>query len=122
MSIISLGTGGESADGSAEGFAQRAGVDVNAVVEVEEFADAASVRTYDTGRVALVDHHQGIVFLGQGTDFVHGGYVAVHREHAVGHDDAEALGLGLLQAVLELFHVGVGIAVAFGLAQGAHRR
>ena len=67
--------------------------------------------------VALVDHHQRIVFLGQVADFVYRGDVAVHREHTVGDDDAETLGLRLLQTVLQLSHIGIGIAVALSLAQ-----
>ena len=67
--------------------------------------------------MALVDHHQRVVLLGQGADFVERSGVAVHREDAVGDDDAEALRLGALEALLQFGHVGVGVAVAHGLAQ-----
>ena len=68
-------------------------------------------------RVALIHHNECVVFLGQVANLVHRCHVAVHREHAVGDDDAEALGLRLLQAAFQLAHVGVGIAVALRLAQ-----
>ena len=68
-------------------------------------------------RVALVHHHKCVVLLSQVADLVHRGHIAVHGEHAVGADDAEALGLGLLEATLQVFHVGVLVAVALGLAQ-----
>ena len=67
--------------------------------------------------MALVDHDEGVVFFGEVADFVHGGDVAVHGEDAVGGDDAESLGLGLFEALFELVHVSVGIAVAFGFAE-----
>ena len=67
--------------------------------------------------MALVDHHQGVVFLSQGADRVERRGVAVHREYAVGADDAEALRLGLLETLLQFAHVGVGVAVAHGLRQ-----
>ena len=72
---------------------------------------------HHAGRVALVHHDEGVVLLGQVTYLVHGGHVAVHREDAVGHDDAEALLLRGLQLALQVLHVGVGVAVALGLAQ-----
>ena len=73
--------------------------------------------TYNACRVALVHHNQCIVLLCQVTDLVHGSHVAVHREHTVGHDDAEALSLSLLKALLQFLHVGIGIAIALCLAQ-----
>ena len=72
---------------------------------------------HHTCRVALVHHHQCVVLLCQVTDLVHGSHVAVHREHTVGNDDAETLGLSLLKALLQFLHVGIGIAVALCLAQ-----
>ena len=108
---------GETAQGSAEALAQRAGVDVHTAVGAEELAHAVSRLANDSCAVALVDHDKGIVFLGQVADLIHRGDVAVHRENAVGHDDAETLCLCLLQTFLQLSHVGIGIAVALGLAQ-----
>ena len=67
--------------------------------------------------MALIDHDQRVVLLGKGADLVQRGGVAVHGEDTVGDDDAETLLLGLLEALLQLVHVGVGVAVADGLAQ-----
>ena len=67
--------------------------------------------------MALVDHHEGVVLLGQVAYLVHWSHIAVHREHAIGADDAEALSLGLLEATLEVFHVGILIAIALCLAE-----
>ena len=67
--------------------------------------------------MALVDHHQRIVLFRQGADLVERCGVAVHREYAVGNDDAEPLGLRLLQALFQFAHVGIGVTVTHGLAQ-----
>ena len=112
-----LTAGGEAAHGAAEGFAQGAGVDIDAAIGVVELADAAAGLADDACGVALIDHDEGVVLLGEVADAVHGGDVAVHGEDAVGHDDAEALFLGGLELALEVVHVGVGVAVALGLAE-----
>ena len=67
--------------------------------------------------MALVDHHQRVVLFRQSADPIERCGVAVHREYAVGDDDAEPLGLRLLQALLQFAHVGIGVAVTHGLAQ-----
>ena len=71
------------------------------------------------GRVAIVDHRQRAVALGEITDGGEVGDIAVHREDAVGDDqlEARARGVGLLEARFELVHVGIGVAVAARLAQ-----
>ena len=69
------------------------------------------------GRVAFIDEHEGVVFFGEVADLVHGSHVAVHREDAVGADDAEALCLGLFETAFEVGHVAVGITVALGFAE-----
>ena len=67
--------------------------------------------------MGLVHHHECIVFLREVADLVHRGHVSVHREHAVGYDNPEPLGLRLLEAALEVFHIGVGVTVPLCLAQ-----
>ena len=67
--------------------------------------------------MAFIHHHKGVVFLREVADLVHRGDIAVHREHAVGAYDAEPLRLRLLEAALEFRHVGIGIAIAHGLAK-----
>ena len=67
--------------------------------------------------MAFVYHHESVVFLGQIAYLIYRRHIAVHGEYSVGDDDAEALLLCLLQASLQVLHVGVGIAVALCLAQ-----
>ena len=71
----------------------------------------------DASGVALVDHDECIVLLGKVTDAVDRSDIAVHGEDTIGDNDAEALGLCLLEAVLKLLHVGIGVAVALGFAE-----
>ena len=92
-------------------------MDVYAAIEVEEFRNSPAPLADDAGAMALIYHHEGVVLLCQVADFVHGGDVAVHGEDAVCYDDAEALGLGLLEALLQFCHVCVGVTVAYGLAE-----
>ena len=40
-----------------------------------------------------------------------------HREHTVSDNDAEALFLRSLELALEVFHVGISVAIALSLAQ-----
>ena len=109
--------GGEAAYGTAEGLAQRAGQDVDLAAPVVEFRDAAAGFAQHACRVALVDHDQSVVFLGQGAYFVERGGIAVHREYAVGADDAETLCLRLLETLLQVGHVGIGVTVTYGFAE-----
>ena len=67
--------------------------------------------------MALVDHHEGVVLLGKIADFVERGYITVHREHAIGHHNAETLFLCGLQLALEILHIGIGIAITLGFAE-----
>jgi hypothetical protein len=80
---------------------------------------AAAGAAQKAHRVALVYHHQGIVLVGQVTDFVELRDGAVHRKRAVGHDDAVAHAgvCSVLELLLQVGHVVVGVAVALGLAQ-----
>ena len=57
------------------------------------------------------------VTIGQVADLLEGCDVAVHREHAVGHDHAEAGGGRLAQLRLQVGHVRVLVEVALRLAQ-----
>ena len=107
----------KTTDTTTKCLAKRAGDDINLTAQIEFLGHTATRRTYNTRRVALIDHHQRIVLLRQAADLVHRSHVAVHREDTVGHDDAEALRLSLLQTLLQLGHIGVGIAVALRLAQ-----
>ena len=55
---------------TTEGFAQRTGDDLNFTTQVLAFGHAVTCMTYHTRRVALVHHHEGIVFLCQFVDFI----------------------------------------------------
>ena len=68
-------------------------------------------------RVAVVDHHRGVVALGEVADRRQVGDDPVHREDAVGGDHAVPRAAGLAQAALEVGHVVVGVAIAAGLAE-----
>ena len=70
-------------------------------------------------RVAVVDHDEGAVALGEVADLRQLRHVAVHGEDAVGGDQLEAgaVAVGLLQPLLQLVHVGIGEAVALRLAE-----
>ena len=72
---------------------------------------------YNACRVALVNHYHCVVLLGKFINLVKRAYIAVHREHTVGSDDAEALCLSCYQLLLQVIHVAVLITVAHRLAQ-----
>ena len=94
-----------------------AGQDVDLAAKIVQLGNAASGGSEYAGRVALVDHDQSVVLLGQSAYLVERSGVAVHREYTVGADYAEALRLSAFEAIFQFGHVGVGIAVAHGLAE-----
>ena len=67
--------------------------------------------------MALVNHNKSVVLLSQLTNLIEWSGITIHREYTVGNDDTEALSLSLLQALLQLCHVGISIAVALSLAK-----
>ena len=71
----------------------------------------------EAGRVRVVDHDERAVLLGQVADAGQRRDHAVHREHAVGHDELAPRAGGLDQARLELVEVAVGVAEALRLAE-----
>ena len=73
--------------------------------------------THEAGGVRIVDHDEGVVLLGEVADRAEPGDVAVHAEDAVGGDHADPGALRRLQRLLEVGHVGVGVAMAVGLAE-----
>src|SRR5271165_7520881 len=79
------GTADVAAHG-ANGFAERAHLDVYAAVAAEMVDGAASVAAEHSAGMRVVDHHDATVFLGEGAKFRQQGDVAVHGENAVGDD------------------------------------
>ena len=67
--------------------------------------------------MAFVHHYERVVLVGQFRNLVHRGYVAVHGEYAVRHDDAETLCLGELELFFKVFHVCVGITITYCFAE-----
>ena len=110
-------TGGEATHGTAEGFAQCAGEDFDFATQVVALGHAASGLADHTGGVALVHHDHCVVFVGQLVDLVQWADIAVHGEDTIGDDDAETVLLGSLELLLEVCHIGVGIAVALCFAE-----
>ena len=73
--------------------------------------------THYAGGVALVHHHQGVIFLCQVADLVHRCYIAIHREDSIGGDDAITASLSLLKTTLQVCHVSILIAESLCLAE-----
>ena len=82
--------------GTAKRLTQRASINVHSSVGIEELAHTMTGCTYHTCRMTLIHHHQSIIFLGQIADLIHRSHITIHREHAIGHDDTEALRLCFL--------------------------
>ena len=64
--------------------------DVDAALDSAMLGRAAAVFADEADRVAVVDHHHGVVLLRQVADAGQIGDDAVHPEDAVGGDQAEA--------------------------------
>ena len=109
-----------SADG-ADGFAERADLDVNAAVTAEMIHGAASVASENAGGMRVVHHHDAIVFFSEVAKLREGGDVAFHGKNAVGDEQLvavpvfgffeNALAIGDI-LVLENFYGGFGEAAA----------
>ena len=92
-----LRRGDEAAHAAAERLAERAGDDLDAVAGAGQRRRAAALLAEMPVRMAIVDHDDGAVALGEIADLRELGDVAVHREDAVGGDqlEARAVGVGL---------------------------
>lgn len=88
-----LAGGGKAAGGTPQRLAVGAGDDVDPAHYAPVLVDAAAGLTDEAGGVAFVDHHHGVVLIGQVADLVELGDGAVHGEGAVG-DDEFAAGVG----------------------------
>ena len=84
-------------------------------------ACAASTLAQNADAVCLIDHHIGIVLLGQTDDLGQVGDVALHAEDAVHNDELHLVRLAFLELTFEGGHVimlvfqfaGIGKADAF---------
>ncbi len=112
-----LPTGGEPPDCPAKRLAQRTGNRVHLAENIIEFGDSLPRLPYHARRVALVHHHQSVVFPGQLHDPIHGCHVAIHREHPIRDNHPETLLLGLFQFLFKVVHIRVGIPVTFRLTE-----
>ena len=107
----------ETAAAAAERLAECGREDVHVAHHAVQFRRAAPSRADEAGRVRVVDHQQRVVFLLECDDLVELGDEAVHREHAIGRDQACALVLRFGQMLFELGHIAVRVTSALGLAQ-----
>ena len=112
-----LASGGEAAHCAAERLAEGTGEYVDLTVAVELLGHTVTCLSDNSCRMALVDHYQRVILFRQLTDSVHRSHIAVHRENAVGGDDAETAVLGLLKAAFEIIHVGILVAETLRLAE-----
>ena len=95
---------------ATERLAQRAGDDVDAVLDPEQLRRAAATRADEAHGVGVVDEDHRAVRLGEVADPVQRRIRAVHREDPVG-DDHDATGAGgRLELGGEVGHVGVAVA------------
>ena len=101
----------------AQSLAQCAGENVDARGDATVFRRTPAGGPHEAGGVRIIDHHQGVVACRQLADLFEPCDEAIHREHAVGGDEARARALRLFEALLEFRHVVVGVAVALRLAQ-----
>ena len=81
------------------------------------FVSAAALRADEPGRVRIVDHHEGIVAIGEITNLLQACYDAVHGEYPVGRDETDSRPARFLEARFELIHVVVRIAQTPRFAQ-----
>ena len=102
---------------AAERLAERAGEDVDAIHDAAQLVRAAAARADEAGRVRVVDHHQRVVAVGEVADVLQARDHAVHREHAVGRDQAHAALARFLQARFQLVEIVVRVAEALRFAQ-----
>ena len=99
----------------ADGFRQRADLDVDAAVHPEMIDRSAAVLSEDAAGVRIVHHHDAAELLGQRTQLWQRAEVAVHAEHAV-RDQQLALVRG---QILQHLAGGVHVLVRKHLDRGA---
>ncbi len=78
---------------------------------------AAAVCTHEANGVRIVNHHHGVVTLGQIAYRRKIRNVAIHRKHAVRCDQPVTRRARLFQLRFEVVHIAVFIAIAFGFRE-----
>ena len=109
--------GGVAAGGAAERLAERARQDIDAALDAAVLGGASALGANKADGVAVVDHHQGVMPLGEVADAREVRDDAVHREDAVGGDQAGAGVGGIDESAFELGHVVVRVTKTAGLAK-----
>ena len=71
----------------------------------------------ETGGVRVVHHHKRVVFFGEVADPLEIRDCAIHREDAVGRDEAEPRIFRVLQLRFEVGHVAIFVTVALRFAE-----
>jgi hypothetical protein len=71
----------------ADGFAERADLDVHAAMAAEMIDGAAAAAAEDAGGVGVVHHHDAVEFLGEVAELGQRGDVAFHGKDAVGDQE-----------------------------------
>ena len=106
-----------TAAGATQGLAEGPGDDVDPVADAEPRRRSSATFADEADRVRVVHHHECVVPVGECADLIERCVVAVHREDAVGDDQAVARIGCLLQPALQLGEVAVGVAETPRLAE-----
>lgn len=86
--------------------------EVDLIGQTEVVTRTATVVTEYAEAVSFVDHHRGVVLLRQTHDLGEIAQVTLHTEDTVDDDELDAVGVALLEATLESFHIIVLVAEA----------
>src|SRR5438105_10482255 len=109
-----LGCSGKAADRAAERLAKGTGYDVD--LDARPGPSAAALRADETGGMAIINHHHGVMSIGKSTNVGQLGEIAIHREDPIGGDDdpphpGATCGFEL---GFEIAHVAIAVAIAPG--------
>ena len=108
---------GVAAAGAAKGFAKGAGDDIDAALHATVLGRATASLAEETRSMGVVDHDEGVIFVGQLADGFQVGDFAVHGEDAIGGDKLETLLGGVLELFFQVGHVVVSVTEAGGFAE-----
>ena len=112
-----LARAGISSTCSTQRLAQSARNDIHAAFHAAKLRCAATVFSDETDCVGVVHHDHGIVLVGQVAYPIQLGEVAVHRENAIGCDEAVPRRLRFHELLFEIAHVAVPVAESLSFRQ-----